>query len=185
MRRESAAPVFYHLEATSLDGCPIEVGWAWADVDPGVIHFESYLIRPPLQWDVVGRWDPGIGARHGILIDDLSREGRSTLEIVRRMNRALAGREVYADSSFSEPWLRQIFDTERIEPDFSIRHTFPATLFTNSGCDPRLYASAKRRALRAAPFRYRAEADARHWAIMWAMVAGELGNRHGHQVLAG
>jgi hypothetical protein len=185
MENDLAAPVFYNLEASGLNGCPIEVGWAWSDVDSGAIHSDSYLIRPPLEWDVAGTWDPRIATRHGISIDHLSRRGRPILEILRRLNEALVGREVYADSPFSEPWLRQLFDSERIEPDFSVRRTHPVRLFIHFGCDQRLYAAAKRQALRIAPLRHRAEADARHWAVMWAIVASELRNRHQREAPSG
>ena len=53
----SAVPVFYDFEASSLDGFPIEIGWARADLASGTILSEGHLIRPPAAWDVRGTWD--------------------------------------------------------------------------------------------------------------------------------
>jgi hypothetical protein len=167
------APVFYDVEASSLDGFPIEIGWARADVASGTILSEGYLIRPPPDWDISGTWDPAAASHHRIPIDDLSRKGRPVLEIARRMNQTLAGSELFADSPFDEPWLRQLFDAAGIDPDFSIRRTDPAVLIGRLAGDRAIYAAAKRKALRDSPQIHRAEADARHWAMVWSIIAGD------------
>jgi len=101
----AAAPVFYDVEASSLDGFPIEIGWARADAVSGTILSEGHLIQPPPDWDISGTWDPAAAARHRIRMNDLSRKGRPVLEIARRMNEMLSGSELFADSPFDEPWL--------------------------------------------------------------------------------
>src|SRR5215207_3452646 len=118
----SSAPVFYDVEASSLDGFPIEIGWARADLASGTILSEGHLIRPPPDWDVRGTWDASAAGRHRIALDELWRAGRPVLEIARRMNDALRGSELFADSGIAPP-------------------------------------------------NHRAEADARHWAVLWAIIA--------------
>jgi hypothetical protein len=49
----SRVPVFYDIEASSLDGFPIEIGWARADLASGTILSEGHLIRPPPDWAVL------------------------------------------------------------------------------------------------------------------------------------
>ena len=41
----TSVPVFYDIEASSLEGFPIEIGWARADVALGTILSEG---QPPL-----------------------------------------------------------------------------------------------------------------------------------------
>lgn len=49
MRRTD--PVFYDCEATGLEGVPIEIGWAFADVN-NAIQSEGHLIKPPESWNL-------------------------------------------------------------------------------------------------------------------------------------
>jgi hypothetical protein len=87
------------------------------------------------------------------------------------MNETLCGSELFADSPFDEPWLQQLFDAAGIEAEFLVRRTDPAVLIGARAGDRAIYAEAKRKALRMAPPNHRAEADARHWAVLWAMIA--------------
>jgi hypothetical protein len=167
----SAVPVFYDIEASSLDGFPIEIGWARADLASGTILSEGHLIRPPADWDVRGTWDASAASRHRIALDDLWRAGRPVLEIARRMNDSLRGTELFADSAFDEAWLQQLFDAAGIDPEFTVRRTDPSVLIERLAGDRAVYADAKRRALRMAAPNHRAEADARHWAALWAIIA--------------
>lgn len=167
----TGVPVFYDIEASGLDGFPIEVGWAWADAASGSIISEAHLIRPPSDWDVRGSWDPAAASRHRIGTDDLFRHGRSPFEIARRMNGTVHGRELFADSPFDERWLTLLFDAAGLEPEFRVRRTDPQVLIAALAGDRTRYAAAKREAARIAPTTHRAEADARHWAVLWAMIA--------------
>ena len=172
MVRTSGVPVFYDIEASSLDGFPIEIGWARADLAMGAILSEGHLVRPPPDWDVRGTWDPSAASRHRIVFDELWRTGRAVLEIARRMNESLGGSELFADSPFDEAWLQQLFDAAGTDIEFSVRRTDPAVLIGALAGDRATYAAAKRQALRIAPPNHRAEADARHWAALWAIIAG-------------
>lgn len=163
-------PVFYDIEASSLAGVPIEIGWARADMVSGTILSEGHLIRPPADWDVRGTWQPEAARRHRIGIDELYRTGQPVWEIARRMNQTLRGSELFADSPFDEDWLGQLFDAAGIEPQFWVRRIDPAVLIERLAGDRAAYAEAQRTALRLAPPRHRAEADARHWAVLWAMI---------------
>ena len=58
-----------------------------------------------------------------------------------------------------------------MKPEFSVRRTDPAVLLAGLAGDRTTYANAKRKALRTAPPKHRAEADARHWAVLWAEIA--------------
>lgn len=171
MLRVIRVPVFYDIEASGLDGFPIEIGWAQADPASGTILSEGHLIRPPADWDVRGTWDPSAASRHRITLDELGRAGRPVWEIARRMNESLGGTELFADSPFDEQWLRQLFEAAGIDAEFSVRRTDPAVLIERLAGDPASYANANREAFRIAPPTHRAEADARHWAVLWAMVA--------------
>ena len=171
MSGKTSAPVFYDIEASSLNGFPIEIGWARPDLASGTIMSEGHLIRPPPDWDVQGTWDASAVARHRIKLDELWRAGRPVLEIARRMNDTLRGSELFADSPFDEAWLQQLFDAAGMNPEFTARRTDPAVLIERLAGDRTTYANAKRKALRTAPPTHRAEADARHWAVLWIMVA--------------
>jgi hypothetical protein len=137
----------------------------------GTILSEGHLIRPPPDWDVRGTWEASAAARHRIKLDELWRAGRPVLEIARRMNDTLRGSELFADSPFDEAWLQQLFDAAGINPEFTVRRTDPAVLIERLAGDGTTYANAKRQALRTAPPKHRAEADARHWAVLWTMLA--------------
>jgi hypothetical protein len=172
MAGTASAPVFYDIEASSLNGYPIEIGWARADLASGTIMSEGHLIRPPPDWDVRETWDPSAAARHRITLDELTRSGRPVLEIAHRMNDSLRGSELFADSPFDEAWLEQLFDAAGIDAEFFVRRTDPGVLISGLANHRPHYANAKRKALRIAPPNHRAEADARHWAVLWAMIAG-------------
>jgi hypothetical protein len=171
MNKLSSAPVFYDIEASGLDGFPIEIGWARADLASDTVLSEGHLIRPSADWDVRGTWDASAATRHRIPLDELWRTGKPVFEIARRMNETLRGTELFADSPFNESWLQQLFEAAGLEPEFVVRRTDAAVLIKALVGDRAVYAEAKRQALRIAPPTHRAEADARHWAVLWAMVA--------------
>ncbi len=170
MTKLSSAPVFYDIEASGLDGFPIEIGWARADLASDTILSEGHLIRPPADWDVRGTWDVSAAARHRIPLDELWRVGKPVFEIGRRMNETLRDSQLFADSPFDESWLQQLFDAAGLEPEFVVRRTDAPVLIKTLASDRALYVEAKRQALRLAPPIHRAEADARHWAVLWAIV---------------
>lgn len=165
------APVFYDCEASSLEGYPIEVGWAFTDSETGAVVSEGHLIRPPENWAVQKSWDRAAERLHGISPSQLWVDGRPAWEIARRMNAALGGRELFSDALQDEAWLRLLFDAAGVEPTFAIRRMDAAILISQAarkvGLDEAAYIRAKTEAAKLTPRRHRAEADARHLAVLW------------------
>jgi hypothetical protein len=179
MKATDSPPVFYALEASSLAGWPIEIGWAEPDPGSGLIFSESYFIRPPFDWDVRGSWDGRIAARHRIAPDNLWRAGRPVSEIARRMNQTLDGRELFSDYPFAECWLRKLFEAAGLWPKFIVRKgVHPIDLLHPFLNESTTYSKAKTKARRIAPPIHRAEAVARHWAVMWTLIAGQVRAEH-------
>ncbi len=168
-------PVFYDCEATCIGGLPIEVGWAYVDPTTDEIISESHLIRPPSHWDLRSVWDPDAQKLHKISMRLLYSQGRTPLEIARRMNAALPDRELFSDGpADDERWLRLMFDEAGVDPGFVIRRMHADVLMrqlapTRGWTSPG-YESSKREAARACPRTHRAEADARHLAVLWQIV---------------
>jgi len=167
-------PVFYDCEASGLEGYPIEVGWAFTDPGTGALVSESQLIKPPEEWPVKESWDRAAERLHGIALDQLRREGRPVWEVARRMNTALSGLELFSDAPQDEAWLRLLFDAAGFEPTFTIRRKDARVEISQAaadcGLDEAAYACAKALATEMAPRRHRAEADARHLALLWNIV---------------
>jgi hypothetical protein len=172
-------PVFYDCEASDFEGFPIEIGWAFIDLETGVVVSESHLIQPPESWPVKESWDRAAERLHGITLAQLECEGRPVWEVATRMNAALRGRELYSDAPQDENWLRLLFEAAGLEPAFTIRKVDARILIAqsavNRGLDEATYARAKAQAAELAPRRHRAEADARHLAVLCdSVVRGTL-----------
>jgi hypothetical protein len=176
MTMTSDVPVFYDCEASCIGGLPIEIGWAFIDKATGEIQSESYLIKPPLHWDMQPVWDPDAEKLHRISLEQLLAHGRPTFEVARRMNEVLAGRELFSDGpADDERWLRIIFEEAGSDPAFTIRRTHADVLITQLavklGWDSGSYEAAKAEVDRISPRTHRAEADARHLAVLWRMIS--------------
>ena len=172
----SPDPVFYDCEASCIGGLPIEIGWAFIDTSTGEIQSESHLVKPPLHWDMQPVWDPDAEKLHGISLEKLHAQGRPPFKVARRMNEVLSGRELFSDApADDERWLRIIFDEAGLDPAFTIRRTYAhmliARLAMKLGWDSTSYEAAKSEADRISPKMHRAEADARHWAVLWRMIS--------------
>jgi hypothetical protein len=131
---------------------------------------------PPLYWDMQPVWDPDAEKLHGISLTQLFAHGRPPFEIARRMNEVLAGRELFSDAPADDGrWLRIIFEEAGPDPAFTIRRTHAdvliAQLAVKLGWDSASYEAAKAEANRISPRTHRAEADARHWAVLWRMIS--------------
>jgi hypothetical protein len=92
------------------------------------------------------------------------------------MNEVLAGRELYSDDPVDdERWLRIIFEEAGPDPAFTIRRTLADVLITQLavklGWDSASYEAAKAEADHISPRTHRAEADARHLAVLWRMIS--------------
>jgi hypothetical protein len=169
-----AEPVFFDCEASDLEGYPIEIGWAFTDPETGGVISESHLIRPPAEWPVKGSWDRAAERLHGITFEQLCRDGRPVWEVAQRMNLVLQGRELFSDAPHDEAWLRLLFDAAGFDTTFTVRRTDARILISqaaaDSGLDEAAYARVKARANASAPRCHRAEADARHLAVLWNIV---------------
>jgi hypothetical protein len=173
----SDVPVFYDCEASCIGGLPIEIGWALIDTSTGEIQSESHLVKPPLHWDKQPVWDPDAEKLHRISLEQLLAHGRPPFEIARRMNEVLAGRELFSDApADDERWLRIIFDEAGPDPAFTIRRThadvpIAQQLAAKLGWNRASYEAAKAETDHISPRTHRAEADARHWAVLWRMIS--------------
>jgi hypothetical protein len=187
---ERKAPVFYDCEASSVGGLPIEIGWAFADPVSGEITSESHLIKPPPHWNLGPVWDPDAEKLHKIAREELYAHGRTPIEIASRMNKVLAGRELFSDHPLDdERWWFMIWQASgvsmgttgdlegicTIEPTFEVRQlnaeNVIARLAIKRGWDGAGFDAAKAEAARIAPIKHRAEADARHLAVLWLMIS--------------
>jgi hypothetical protein len=173
-RLSTSVPVFYDCEASCIGGLPIEIGWADPSADG--IRSEGHLIKPPSHWEMVNVWDPDAAKLHRISLELLAANGKPPFTIARRMNEALAVRELFSDApGDDEHWLRTIFGEADSDPSFTIRRTHADVLIGNlavaRGWTLAAYEAAKEEAARLAPRTHRAEADARHLALLWQTVS--------------
>jgi hypothetical protein len=183
------APVFYDCEASSSSGLPIEIGWAFANPATGKIHSESRLVRPPPEWDLGPVWDLDAEKLHKITKEELYANGHTPIEIMNRMNKRLTYRQLYSDHPCDDRrWWFQIYaasvapakaigDTKafvKLKPRFRLQHMnanhLLARLAARRGWDAAAYDAAKALAARVAPTKHRAEADARHLAVLWLII---------------
>lgn len=178
MTKETAmttTPVFYDCEASDVEGYPIEIGWAFVDPETGAIVSESHLIEPAEDWPIKESWDRAAERLHGITLSRLRTDGRPVSDVARRMNETLSGRELFSDAPQDETWLRLLFDAAGLEPTFIVRKTDARILISERAADRGLneavYARAKALVAELAPRRHRAEADARHLAVLWNIIA--------------
>lgn len=167
-------PVFYDIEASGLDGYPIEVGWAFLDEATGKLCSEAYLIKPDASWDIISARDSNAEALHGITLGQLQKSGLSAFQVATNMNRSCADRELFADSPLDEGWLQQLFDAAGIDQNFTVRRTSAEILITQLANKLFISKDALRdmqeKANLLAPHTHRAEADAVHLATLWQMV---------------
>ena len=129
----ASAPVFYDLEASALDGCPIEVGWAWWVGTR--IQTEGHLVFPDPSWDIENSWNDGAQALHGISLKQLRSEGEPAFIVARCMNDVLADRKLFADSPFDVGWMGQLFDAAGVEPTFHLRRMLAPVLIAGLKVD--------------------------------------------------
>lgn len=105
---------FLDFEASGLgpDSYPIEV--AWGDMATGEV--EAHLIDP----SPVPEWDHPMEQTavmvHGLTWDLLAEHGDHPGRVASRMNEALAGATVYADSQYDRQWLGELFRRSGVTP---------------------------------------------------------------------
>jgi hypothetical protein len=171
-------PVFFDIEASSLEGVPIEIGWAFADAKTGSIQAESYLIQPPDAWHLAASWDEEAERLHGIGQGHLQREGNTASHIMHRMNEVLDGAILYSDApAWDGEWMRMIVDAGCVAPRFSVSHTeahgFIGTLARDGDWRSEDVLALVGTIAATYPRTHRAADDARHLAALWfALSAG-------------
>jgi hypothetical protein len=109
-------------------------------------------------------------------LEQLHAQGRPPFEVALRMNELLTGRELFSDAPpDDERWLRIIFGEAGLDPTLTIRRThadvLTSQLAAKFGWDSASYEAAKLEADRNSPRTHRAEADARHLAVLWRMIS--------------
>jgi len=170
---EQLNPVFYDCEASSLDGFPIEIGCACVDASKTMTS-ESHLIAPDRSWDVRGSWERRAERLHGIALETLLTTGESTIDVAKRMNDRLADRQLFADSSYDETWILQLFDSAGITPKFAIRRMLSDVLVRQFAASRRIGPDAYMELLAQTrllwPPTHRAGPDARYWAHAWLAI---------------
>jgi hypothetical protein len=168
----SLSPVFYDIEASSLAGFPIEIGWA--QVTPSfAISAESHLVHH-FGWHLSRRWCKEAERIHGISRADIRARGRPPYQLALHMNAALGGRQLFADSGFDEHWLRMIFEAAGVEPAFTVRRMLSDALVGTLAAGKTIASSKLAELLadaaRSEPRTHRAGQDARHLAAQWRAV---------------
>jgi hypothetical protein len=151
---------------------PIEIGWAFADPETGEIQVESHLIRPAPEWHIATCWDKAAESLHGINCGQLYTEGSAPADIVRRMNEALGGRDLYSDApAWDGDWLRMIVEAADVKPSFSVSrveaHTLIGIVAREQAWEAVDCLAIMEKISCDVPRTHRAAADARHLAALW------------------
>lgn len=106
--------VVLDLEASALGqgSYPIEVGITVIRGTTNPIQSWSTLIKPTHDWHQHGFWSSESTAVHGIMIEDLEREGRSVGSVCDRLNALLRLAAVVVTDApmFDQAWLDRLFD---------------------------------------------------------------------------
>lgn len=158
--------IFIDFEASSLNGFPIEIGWAEVLRDRRIVAESHYIHFPPWM-DQLDLWDHQAEAIHRISRRFLMEMGRPPVEVASRANEALEGAVVCADSAYDAMWAGQLFNAADIELRFSIVDISVA--FSGPEIEETAIQNARQVADRQFPMTHRAAEDARHWAEVYKM----------------
>lgn len=112
--------LYLDIEASGLtdDSYPIEIGWA--EPVPG-FPSESFLVRPFVGWV---HWDEVAAGVHNIPREKLLHEGLDVITAAERINAALEGKRVHADSLVWDGfWLQRLFEAAGVAPAFRLHST--------------------------------------------------------------
>lgn len=103
----AAVPVlFLDIKASAVDGWPVEIAWAAADLQAG----ESWLVRPVAEWDDLP-WSAEAEALHGLTPERLEADGTDPRRIAARLSEDLAGCRVVCEAPEAvRGWLQALFD---------------------------------------------------------------------------
>jgi hypothetical protein len=167
---------FLDIEASAIDGYPIEVGWAILpacfDGDPSdLIQSDAVLIRPPQAWidNEAYPWDPQAEALHGISLGDLMSKGLPISECCQTLEGALAEKAVWCNSKTADrDWLEILFAEHTNSMRMPIRLRYWEDLFHQYWEDHEPPMQAVREALRSLPTYHRARLDAIRCALVFS-----------------
>jgi DNA polymerase III epsilon subunit-like protein len=112
-------PVFLDIEASGLQGWPIEIGWA--ELVDDRVTVESHLLRPDPAWDLEA-WDETAEHVHGLSLSRLVRDGKPAHLVAELAFTALDGRLVVSDAAaYDMDWLQQLLELQPQETDIVVR----------------------------------------------------------------
>jgi hypothetical protein len=152
---------FIDIEASGLGAksWPVEVGWALAEGGEAV----GMLIRPDDSWSD-DAWDPAAPRLHGLDRVTLESKGGTARAICNSMNAALADADVYSDApDWDGFWLFRLFSASGVKQAFTLRDFGRLVRPLASGREQDLL----RQAVKLAPRRHRAAADALHLRTLY------------------
>lgn len=166
------AIAFFDIEASSLTGCPIEIGWAIPDLHTGDVAIGSALITPPSAWSIIDHWDEAAEDLHGITLAELMEQGHSPDSIINRMNHALNGFTLHSDApAWDRPWLDTLLAAAHTPPRFTLAPDDALALIGKAartrGWSPQGFAAVIAGLDRTHPHRHRAGPDAARLAALW------------------
>jgi hypothetical protein len=176
--------IFLDFEASSFDGYPVEVGWAVADPESGIIATEGHIIRPPQDWlDDTENWNPSAQKIHGLSLLDLEKHGESVKVVAERMETALGGHlEIYSDNvAYDGFWMNQLAWAAGYKNglDIQLLQVEASLLATDRKWSPQFYANQKKfldlaasKAQKVSAPNHRASADAAFWAACYLIALG-------------
>jgi hypothetical protein len=156
---------FIDIEASGLGAksWPVEVGWALLGGGDAV----GMLVLPDNSWSD-DAWDSAAQRLHGLERALLERKGIAVREICSAMNAALADADVYSDApDWDGFWLFRLFSAGGVKQAFTLRDYGRLVRPLASGQEQDLL----RRAVKLAPRRHRAAADALHLRTLYELAS--------------
>lgn len=100
--------IFLDIEASGLQGYPIEIGLAFVTAKRTIVT-HSMLIRHDEWLNDETRWDECAESLHGITRDQLRHCGRPPQEVIGWLLSHVSGHIVLVDSNYDQLWLNELF----------------------------------------------------------------------------
>jgi hypothetical protein len=105
--------LFVDIEASSLamNGYPIEIGWAPVIGADGKLASVSHMVRATLDWREDGHWAEDSAKVHGIVREDLERNGRDVIDLLPILGRTFEHHLLVTDAPDTDlRWMAQIHE---------------------------------------------------------------------------